>query len=233
MDKATSKLALAACLLSRGSIRHQKSAARSGDSSLHNEIPVDIWAKKANEDFDAAMLIFTDKTLMATELIQCKKGQGRTFTLMGKLKYAQNLFQDTKVDWTYALDLYTEISDDASVEEVTDLLEELDRAMAKAAFIRARIAHMSAHEDKEQTSVKAAFHKFDADNSGHMDAEEFGLLAVELGTEPPLRPDELQEGLKQLDEDGTGDISFEEFWKWWCSERVEAAASAAFETNLS
>jgi hypothetical protein len=93
---------------------------------------------------------------------------------------------------------YTEISDDASIEEVTDLLEELDREMAKAAFIRARIAHMSAHEDKEQTSVKAAFHKFDADNSGHMDAEEFGLLAVELGTEPPLRPDELQEGLKQV-----------------------------------
>ena len=65
-----------------------------------------------------------------------------------------------------------------------------------------------------------------------MDTEEFGLLAIELGTDPPLRDDELAEGLLQLDQDGTGDISFQEFWSWWCADRVEAAVKIAQQSNL-
>jgi len=234
LDSNTNQLATGACLLSRGSIRCQKAAVRAaGVDNTSFQKHRNAWATKANEDYDAAMLIFMDGKLREVEERQCRKGQASTFLSMGKLKYVQGLLQETKTDWTYALDLYSEIDDQASIQDVTDLLEELELELDKANFIKSRTDAMSKHGNKEQQSVKAAFHKFDADNSGYMDADEFGLLAVELGTEPSLRSEELEEGLLQLDQDGTGDISFQEFWSWWCSDKVEQAARIAQQTNLS
>ena len=58
------------------------------------------------------------------------------------------------------------MGDETAIEEVTDLLEELNREMQKEAFIKERTEEMGKHGNKEQQSVKAAFHKFDSDNSG-------------------------------------------------------------------
>jgi Ca2+-binding EF-hand superfamily protein len=91
---------------------------------------------------------------------------------------------------------YKEVQDESSIEEVTDLLEELQLEIDKATFMKARMNRL--YGNKEYQSVKAAFHKFDADSSGVMDTKEFNLLAVELGTDPPLRKDELDEGLLQV-----------------------------------
>jgi hypothetical protein len=97
---------MGACFLSRGSIRHQKAAVcPAGADNVAYQQHLEDWADQANEDYDAAMLIFTDKKLNAAEPRQCKKGQGNTFTKMGKLKHMQGLLEETKLDWSYALDL--------------------------------------------------------------------------------------------------------------------------------
>ncbi len=49
---------------------------------------------------------------------------------------------------------------------------------------------------------------------------EYSLLAVELGTFPPLSQEELDEALLQLDNSKDGSISFEEFWAWWVTDLI-------------
>jgi len=55
---------------------------------------------------------------------------------------------------------------------------------------------------------------------GEMDMSEYSLLAVELGTFPPLSQEELDEALLQLDNSKDGSISFEEFWAWWVTDLI-------------
>lgn len=55
-----------------------------------------------------------------------------------------------------------------------------------------------------------------------MDASEFAELAIELGTDPPLSSEELEEAMSQLDSSSDGKISFEEFWSWWITDEIQA-----------
>ena len=88
VDANTTRLAMAQCLLNRGGIRQQKGTIRApGTDNATYQKHLETWAAKANDDYNAAMLIFTDKTLLREEERQSKKGQGSTYIAMGKLKY--------------------------------------------------------------------------------------------------------------------------------------------------
>lgn len=48
-------------------------------------------------------------------------------------------------------------------------------------------------DNREEEAIKAAFDKFDADESGFIDMREYQNLASELGTFPALSEEELHE----------------------------------------
>merc|ERR1740117_428788 len=59
------------------------------------------------------------------------------------------------------------------------------------------------------------FDKFDTDNSGTISTSEFGNLCYDRGYY--MDETELQLAVKIVDKDGSGEISFDEFQKWWKS----------------
>jgi len=65
--------------------------------------------------------------------------------------------------------------------------------------------------------MKKVFVSFDTDKSGFIDANELKEVSKELGKE--LDAAELEECLKDLDQNKDGKISYEEFAAWWTSGR--------------
>ena len=71
-------------------------------------------------------------------------------------------------------------------------------------------------KDKEKLKqiTKAAFEAVDTDKSGYLEAAELeqvmNNVAVDIGVEKPTR-EEVEEVLKELDENGDGKLSLEEF----------------------
>lgn len=65
----------------------------------------------------------------------------------------------------------------------------------------------------EVVTIENAFDKYDADDSGAIDAGELGALCDEL--DAPLTETELEEALAALDSDGSGRIEKSEFVSWW------------------
>ena len=57
------------------------------------------------------------------------------------------------------------------------------------------------------------FRGYDKDGSGAIDARELGALCASLGRN--LTAEELAQALGVLDKDGGGEVSFDEFSKWW------------------
>uniref|UniRef100_A0A7S1GD85 EF-hand domain-containing protein n=1 Tax=Bicosoecida sp. CB-2014 TaxID=1486930 RepID=A0A7S1GD85_9STRA len=67
--------------------------------------------------------------------------------------------------------------------------------------------------DLLKQAVTDSFNKYDADNSGAIDAKEFKNLMEDIGEE--LEDAELEAALKKMDKDGSGKIELDEFIKWW------------------
>jgi len=65
--------------------------------------------------------------------------------------------------------------------------------------------------------ISKVFTSFDKDASGFIDSNELADVAKELGR--PLDSAELEECLKDLDQNKDGKISLPEFSRWWLSGR--------------
>ena len=64
--------------------------------------------------------------------------------------------------------------------------------------------------------LRQTFDKFDKDNSGYIDQKELGTLAIALNN--PLSPAELHDFFSKVDADNSGEISWDEFVKYWISD---------------
>ena len=88
---------------------------------------------------------------------------------------------------------------------------------------------------KEKEEVKKVFDSVDTDNSGFLDIEELGKVIMGLGV--PLGGVELLQAHKELDANGDGAISFDEFLGWWGSDisrsRYRGAALAQLRGRLN
>lgn len=68
-------------------------------------------------------------------------------------------------------------------------------------------------ESDSQAEVKEIFGHYDRDNSGVIEAKEFARILEALGME--LEEHELKVALLDVDHDGDGRISWDEFVDWW------------------
>jgi len=95
--------------------------------------------------------------------------------------------------------------------------------MAKIGGARGKLlAEIEARNQKlrkahELQYTKEIFKKFDSDKSGSIDGDEFQQLCEALGYVFASKS-EVNKAVSMLDEDGTGDINWDEFSTWWQSE---------------
>jgi len=71
-------------------------------------------------------------------------------------------------------------------------------------------------EMKKKKNIYEIFRKYDADGGGTIDKDELRVLLTDLKV--PMSDEELEELMDELDEDGGGDIGFEEFYNWFVRE---------------
>jgi glutaredoxin 2 len=79
------------------------------------------------------------------------------------------------------------------------------------------IASLKSQYTELDALMKKVFKDFDLDGSGFIDSNELAEVAKSLGK--TLDNAELDECLKDLDQNKDGKISYEEFAKWWLSGR--------------
>jgi Ca2+-binding EF-hand superfamily protein len=75
-----------------------------------------------------------------------------------------------------------------------------------------------------EEKLRHVFERFDDDGSGEIDETELGLIFEALGH--PMEPDELAALVKEVDEDGSGMIEFDEFLRMVQSSKMGGAAAA-------
>jgi len=66
---------------------------------------------------------------------------------------------------------------------------------------------------KSKADLVMLFSQFDADDSGDLGRDEIAELAKSLGKK--LTKKELETAMKEMDEDESGEVDFEEFFRWW------------------
>ena len=64
--------------------------------------------------------------------------------------------------------------------------------------------------------LREIFDQFDKNKSGYIDKKELGTLAIALND--PLSPAELHDFFSKVDADNSGEISWDEFIKYWTSD---------------
>ena len=77
---------------------------------------------------------------------------------------------------------------------------------------------------EEEKIIRAAEHltrifiAFDLDDSGSIDHYEFSRACEKLN--PLMTKEDVEDALSTIDEDGDGDVTFDEFEKWWHSDHA-------------
>merc|ERR1712224_803629 len=66
-------------------------------------------------------------------------------------------------------------------------------------------------DDTQKQEIKEAFDLFDTDGSGNIDVKELTIAMKALGCEP--KPGEIEKMISEVDDDGGGEIGFDEFLK--------------------
>jgi Ca2+-binding EF-hand superfamily protein len=80
--------------------------------------------------------------------------------------------------------------------------------------------------------VKDVFDAVDADGGGALDREEIRVLCEKL-LQLTLTEPQLDDGMAEMDADGGGEVSFQEFYTWWdqCQDGVLGEAKKVIEGN--
>ena len=76
-----------------------------------------------------------------------------------------------------------------------------------------RVSKLPGSHGQQEVIARNTFKRFDKDKSGTMIMSEFKDLVEALGAD--FTPDELLQAIRELDTDGSGTVSQEEFVTWW------------------
>lgn len=106
--------------------------------------------------------------------------------------------------------------------EVIDSSEDSEEEERKRQEEEEKLAEQARQQSEREVRKRAQrmFKEIDADNSGHLDRGEILQLAKAMDADPDgdgggMGPEELESAMAELDPDGSGEITFEEFYVWW------------------
>ena len=88
-------------------------------------------------------------------------------------------------------------------------------------------------EDRKRLEVQDLFDRYDLDASGCIDIDEFHILVTELGLS--LSKAQVTEIMKMIDQDGSDEIDFAEFFQWFTNQKDSASSAdlAAIQFKLA
>lgn len=99
------------------------------------------------------------------------------------------------------------LGQDSSPEELRDLIKEVDIDLSGSIDFEEFKALMIDRQGDRQSRLELAFSVFDKDNSGRITVDEMHSVMSQF----ELTDSELEEMIKEVDQDGDGSINFEEF----------------------
>eukprot|EP01052_Picozoa_sp_SAG31_P001698 SAG31_NODE_57_length_29727_cov_12.584568_19_plen_2101_part_00 len=82
----------------------------------------------------------------------------------------------------------------------------------------------------ERERVKDLFEQMDADQSGWLSKDEIFMLVRTLGLK--LSNSQLQAAMAEMDEDGSGEVMYDEFESWWMAQRERGGASGTLAGSI-
>ena len=80
-----------------------------------------------------------------------------------------------------------------------------------------------------ESMLKELFSKFDEDEGGNLDRDEIGALARGIGQK--LTAKELDAAMREMDEDGGGEVDFTEFYAWWQRQKGKEGGALNIDTS--
>lgn len=108
------------------------------------------------------------------------------------------------------LDKLGEPATDEEIQEMIELVDENgDNEIDFEEFLTLMRLRMGESGDDAEANLKAVFDIFDADKSGYIDRDEMRRLMKKLAQD--LNEEEISAIMEEVDTDGDGEISFEEF----------------------
>eukprot|EP01059_Diplonema_ambulator_P009397 TRINITY_DN1924_c0_g1_i2.p1 TRINITY_DN1924_c0_g1~~TRINITY_DN1924_c0_g1_i2.p1 ORF type:complete len:643 (+),score=271.64 TRINITY_DN1924_c0_g1_i2:263-2191(+) len=99
-------------------------------------------------------------------------------------------------------------------ERISMLHKSIKEKQAARQHKKAKEAEVKQFSKEEKEKIRAIFDRFDADNSGYIDEDEFKSMVEQLGVNVPER--DIQGAIQSLSSDGK--VSFDDFLKWWGSD---------------
>ena len=76
-----------------------------------------------------------------------------------------------------------------------------------------KVSDVATEYDRRIAQARAIFRQLDSNTDGVVAAKELGVLASLLGT--PLKPDQLESAVAEVDSDADGFIDYDDFERWW------------------
>lgn len=95
---------------------------------------------------------------------------------------------------------------------------------------RARRARAKLDKNDPRVQCRKMFDQIDDDGSGTLSVDEIPKLARMLGIK--LTPEQTEQALKEMDDDASGSVDFEEFFQWFHNAGGEDSDSAKFEDTV-
>ena len=95
----------------------------------------------------------------------------------------------------------------------------------------AKPADMATPDGYDESDARELFDKCDVDGSGCINPDEFRTAMQQLA--PGMPANKLEEGVKELDADGNGEITWVEFSTWWFRQCQAQQAESASATPTS
>ena len=100
----------------------------------------------------------------------------------------------------------------ARKKKALDLLKEVARERGHGADWKQVLAMKHGQSDED---VKQIFDMVDVDSSGLLDREEVALLMQFFSDKDEVSKKEIDKAMRRMDADGSGEVDFAEFLKWW------------------
>jgi len=132
----------------------------------------------------------------------------------------------------FATEVTTPINDDGKKKKVPEKLRLLEDSFAGGLVSENEYLQRKKEvlDSIDRDKARKAFKQFDTDNNGSIDSKELQGLVFDLGE--VMTEAQIKELLSELDEDGNGTVSFDEFYSWWSAPDREGESGQGERVRL-
>ena len=147
--------------------------------------------------------------------------EARVDTQIGQTYKSGKNYAAAEHYYNQAMRIFERQQSGRDVSELKVIIETAEHEQDAVGSIMKKMRVLATKGNKEEEQLRAVFEKFDTEGKGQITTGQLRALATELGTYPPLSEEELEEALMQIDQSDDDELSFEELWMWWVSDKLD------------